>query len=1347
MYCSDETLKDHAKEGISRSEKSLTKTTSLQIQRFDELKPTSQEGPVDIQQDQVLPGDIWNFAKTIPESSSMTPKSIISNVEIQQLSSPSEKPHERMSQDSEDHEDQKLLRHFLISETPPEKSSLMWSEEKGVEQTHFGRSKKTTAAKAHQEFTVPTTPTHSHVTDMSLSRGQRLSVDPNQNLLQNCLIYKNQCETSSFSKADVKGGNVTESSDSFRKSSKSIITESHEEAPLSDPTTVIKTSDIYLNQSQILLEQAQKPTKFSTKVFTSAAEGTEKPKPRLEVSGVSISTTDIERIPLPKSTDVPELTGIIKPQLAKAELEAEGEDTTKSSNKSFMKPFALKGKGEFHKETLENRFTKKTGPKTLSFDDKHMPQEDSLEAEQDQELSSGTLPFEFTSERVTKAIVRGVNIQQKTISSRKPSENITDTLQITLPDPTVYTKVKEPLLTKDQPQGLEVQEDQKLPSDSLTFETPLVKSSIVRRVEIQKPLTHRSSKNTGTHEDVSLPNVTALTHATGMPSAQDQTQLVVEDKEDQSLQQVVLITDAKGNKAQSIMIGSHDEVPLFDPSTTKLPAFSAENIAITPVLDKTARSICTSSKKVVSLPTSPDVLVQREDTKCQMTEVQIEAGDMESVKILSETSILKPHPSERSGVFLKESSDNVGAKTSLQTQGFSDHKHILQEYPLEGRLSNATLFEFTPERTSLTSDELRQQSIVSDKPSVRFTRSSEITLPDLHTTETNILLPRDQPQGLEAQQDKKPPSEPIIFQTPLEKSVIRPTSVVRGVDLKLPLTVSSISSENIAIEAHEDISLSNLPAPTRVPVIPSGREQTHLLTEAEQDENKQHGSFISDVNVGQVPDLPTPLGKSSKNIISSREELSSSHPSMVTKSKDVFLSRNLNQEQAQTLGLSFSTSSIDRVSLLERSTDVPVKRESITSPVEGAQVNVEDVGTIKSSLKEISLERTGVVSESSEFTKKPSLQTRKLDDHKHRGHDYPQKVEQNQQLSSNVPVLELTDEIPLGTWSKSVVIGVDVQQKSVPSGQPSEKNERSFEITSPDSTVHTMATGITLSRDQQVLKKLPSDSLLFEKALQKPSVIWSKSVEVQQPSALSERSSSQKEATLPDSTVSQNQKESVRYRPTLPYQDTQIKSPYPLVSPYPGTSTDYPEISDTSSKPVQSTNTVQCTVESPTVLLTSPSPEGEETALEESDMSRCQCVSQKLNNLNVKTNEMAELVCSIDPQTVSNAVWYHNDKRLTTTERIKFEQTGSVSSLLIYDIQPEDQGIYTCVVKNKDGKTQRSSAQLNIEGGYFPCNHLIPNHHSRNIHIIPCHFAFISNLDDLSSFDSYTSVYTSLLLF
>lgn len=1143
----------------------------------DETKPTPQEGPGDIQQDQVLSGDGLSFSKTIPERSSS--KSVISNVAIQQLSSP--KPQERMtdfckisfpdptvlttvgnillsrnqSHYLEDPEDQRLSSNSLLRETSPEKFSLKWSEDKGVEQPPCGSSSEKAATKFQEDFTMPATPALSAVTGMNLSRDQHLSGEPIQNLSHN--------------------------------------------------------------------------------LFTQSLH---------------------------------------------------------------------------------------------------------------------------------------------TISSTKPRGGIADTLQTTFPEANTYTKDKDILLTKDQSQGLEVQQAPKLPSGSLSFETPLKKSSI-RSVDVHKRLAlpHRSSKDAaiGTHEDASLPDVTVLTHVTGMLSAQDQAQLVVEAKQDQCLPHDIVIADVKGDKAQSIMIGS--QVPLSGPGTTTSPPFFAECIAIKPDLEKTPISMCTSSKKLESLPTGPDALIERENTTCQMTEAQIEAGDMDNTKILSKSTILKPYTLERSRELHNERSDNV-TKTSLQTQAFRDHKHILHEYPLEGQHdqnlpSNAVLYEFIPERASPTSAEPQQQSSASDKPSAGFTRSPEITLPDSHCNITNILLARDQPQGLEAQQDKKPPSDLFIFQTPREKSGIWPTSVVRGDGLKLPTTLSSMSSENISTLTHEDVTLINLTALTPEPGIPSATEKTHLLTEGEQDVNKQHGGLISDVNIGQVPKLSTPFGKSNKNIISSHEELSSSDARMFTKKRDEFVSRNLNQEQVQTLALSFPTSSKDRQSSLARSADVPGQSKTTTCAVEEAELYEEDVGTIKSSLKQVNLERADLVSESSEFTKMPRLQTQSFGDHKHAGHDYPLNNEQDQQLPSKVPVPVL--ETSSGTWSESIIVGVDVRQKSTPSGKPSEKYEGSFEGTSPDSIVHSMATGITPSSGQQVLEKLPNDSFLFENRLVQSSVAWtksvvsdpeiqqlsmpfqkpsesiihpgpltqvtdlttdqghisfedenvqmlsndtifsdithdsasvmgSKSVEVQQPLALFEKSSSHKETILPESTISQVQKKSTKFA-TL-HQDTQAKHPYPSVTLYPCTSPDHTEISDTFSKPLQSTHNVQCIVESPTMLRTPPSAEGEESAVEGSSLSLCPLVTQELNNVHIKANEVAKFVCCINPQTLSNAVWYHNDKRLVTTERIKFDQSGNILSLLIYDVRPEDQGTYSCVVKNKDGKTQMTSAQLDIEGGYLTCN-------------------------------------------
>lgn len=1262
MYCSDETLKDHANKSISRSETALTITTSFKTQWFDELKPTPQEGPVDIQQDLVLPGDSSIFASTIPERSSETSKSIISNVEIQQLSSPSEKPQERItgpckitlpdstlvtktgnivltrnqSPDLQNLEARKVLSNFLLCETPPEKSSLIWSEEESVEQPTFGRSSKKTDTKVHKEF-MPTTPTPGDITNIqTFSRDQHLSVESKQNLSH---VYKKQSETLS---------------DSFRKSSNSIVISSHEEVPSSDPTTVTKTMDIYLNQSQILLneEQAQQSPKET-------AISQERIKPQLDV----------------------------KPQY-------EGEDTTKILNKSFMKSFT-QGKGEICIKTSVNLFNA----------NKHTPHEESQEGQQDQELPRNILPFK--SESMSEAKVRGIDIKQKSLSFRKPSERLTDPLQMTLHDPTVYKNI-DTLLSKDQAHGPVVEQDQKLLSDSMIFESTLKKSSIVREFNIQKPLTlpQRSSKNIAisTHEDVRAPYISAC--FTGILSADDQTQLVVEAKQDHGLPHSFIV-DVRGDKPQSIIVGAHDEVIISGPSTTIIPS---ESIATKPGLDKT--TIITSSKEL-SLPKTPDTLVQRGNTKCQMTEVQTEAQDMDRTKFLSKTSTFKPYS--------LESQDNVVTKLSLQTQSFSDDKHVLHEYPLESQYdqnlqSQASLFEFTPKRSSLRSVELQQQSVVSEKPNERLVHSAENTLPDTHTNVANILLARDQPQSLEAQQDKSSPSDLFIFQTPLEKSVTLPTKVdelVRGAENKLPLTLSSTSKEMISIEAHEDISLTNPTVLSDVPVISSESEQIHLLIEAEQDANKKHICLISDLTVGQVPELITPLGKSSKSIVSSHEEFYSSDSSMFNKNKEAFLSRNLNQEQTQTLGLSFSTSSIDRVSLIARNADVPVQRESTTSLVE-ENTDVD----IKSSSKQIRPEKEGVILESSEFTKKPSLQTQRFDYHKHTGHDYPQNNEPDQKLASNIPVLKLTNKISSGT-SKSVVVNVDVQKKSSPSGKPSEKNDSSFEVTSANSTVHTMAPGIILSQDHHVLENLPSYSLLSEKTFEQPSAIWSDSVT---------------DAKIhQSSTSSHHPRESIidPHNVGLPLELTRNQAHVPLehkvqmlsndaLSKSAPPSLDYPETSDTSSKTLKTTNTVQCTVEFPAMLLTSPNDEGEETSFEESSVSQCECVTQKLNNLNVKTNEVAKFFCCIKPETIFNNVWYHNNKKLATTERIKFEQSGSILSLLIYDIQPEDQGIYSCVVTHKDYKTQTSSAQLNIEGGYLPCNHLIPNHHLRSIHIISC---------------------------
>lgn len=329
--------------------------------------------------------------------------------------------------------------------------------------------------------------------------------------------------------------------------------------------------------------------------------------------------------------------------------------------------------------------------------------------------------------------------------------------------------------------------------------------------------------------------------------------------------------------------------------------------------------------------------------------------------------------------------------------------------------------------------------------------------------------------------------------------------------------------------------------------------------------------------------------------------------------------------------------------------------------------------------------------------------------------DIQQKFHQDQKLhSDSLKPLEISSVLR----RKAVVSGAEIQQQSMSSKTPSES------IIDPN--LCTEVTDLTRDQDEQDQMK-SNETFVSETMHDGSSVMGSKSVDDQQPLVFFERPSSYKEATLTHFTVSQDQKESMKF--SIMHQDSRTKHPYSPVTLYPKTSPNQPEISDASPKPLPSMRTTESVAVSPTKPLTSPSAEGEAAALEESSVSRCQLVTQTLNNLNVKTKEVAEFVYSINPQTFFSAEWYHNGNRLDTTERIKFKQRGNILALLIYDVQPKDRGIYSCVVKNKDGKTQTTSAQLNTEGGYLPCNHLISNYHSRNIHIIPCHVVFMSNLE------------------
>ena len=92
-------------------------------------------------------------------------------------------------------------------------------------------------------------------------------------------------------------------------------------------------------------------------------------------------------------------------------------------------------------------------------------------------------------------------------------------------------------------------------------------------------------------------------------------------------------------------------------------------------------------------------------------------------------------------------------------------------------------------------------------------------------------------------------------------------------------------------------------------------------------------------------------------------------------------------------------------------------------------------------------------------------------------------------------------------------------------------------------------------------------------------------------------------------------------------------------------------------------------------------------------------LESRLTNLDVKTNDTAQFTCKFDDPDFSKIVWYHNGTELIYTDRVRLAQNGGEVTLTIWNVQPEDQGTYSCLVKNRQGE-RRTSAQLMVEGGY-----------------------------------------------
>lgn len=92
-------------------------------------------------------------------------------------------------------------------------------------------------------------------------------------------------------------------------------------------------------------------------------------------------------------------------------------------------------------------------------------------------------------------------------------------------------------------------------------------------------------------------------------------------------------------------------------------------------------------------------------------------------------------------------------------------------------------------------------------------------------------------------------------------------------------------------------------------------------------------------------------------------------------------------------------------------------------------------------------------------------------------------------------------------------------------------------------------------------------------------------------------------------------------------------------------------------------------------------------------------LKSEIANLSVKANDMAQFTCKFDDSDLTEILWYHNGTKLINTDRVRLTQNDGEVTLTIWNVQPEDQGTYNCMVKNRQGEG-RTSAQLTVEGGY-----------------------------------------------
>lgn len=84
-------------------------------------------------------------------------------------------------------------------------------------------------------------------------------------------------------------------------------------------------------------------------------------------------------------------------------------------------------------------------------------------------------------------------------------------------------------------------------------------------------------------------------------------------------------------------------------------------------------------------------------------------------------------------------------------------------------------------------------------------------------------------------------------------------------------------------------------------------------------------------------------------------------------------------------------------------------------------------------------------------------------------------------------------------------------------------------------------------------------------------------------------------------------------------------------------------------------------------------------------------------DLSVKCGDTAQFLCVLQDESSVDVTWTHEGVRIEDSERVKQSQNGNIQFLIICNVQPLDQGLYSCIVHNDYGE-ETTSAVLNIEG-------------------------------------------------